>query len=197
MAQFRKSKKVGPFRFTLSQRGLSASAGAGPLRLSRGSDGKLRRTVRIPGAGLYDTRIVGGSTGRDPSKQPAYPDPESPRLRLNRGVIAPLGILAGIALLLIIGNSCESNRQRPSAPSTVTSTVTSSAPAITATITETASAEPPPPPMTVPESVGPTPSEAAPPPDCGRPARTAVAVKRLLRQLRGSPGGWCGTPICR
>lgn len=60
MVGFRKSKKVGPFRFTLSKRGVSASAGAGPLRFGRGADGKYRRTVRLPGTGLYDTRVVGG-----------------------------------------------------------------------------------------------------------------------------------------
>lgn len=60
MVGFRKSKKVGPFRFTLSKRGISTSAGAGPLRFSRGADGKYRRTVRLPGTGLYDTRVVGG-----------------------------------------------------------------------------------------------------------------------------------------
>lgn len=61
MVGFRKSKKVGPFRFTLSKRGISTSAGAGPLRISRGADGKYRRTVRVPGTGLYDTKVVGGS----------------------------------------------------------------------------------------------------------------------------------------
>lgn len=82
MVQFRKSKKVGPFRFTLSKRGISTSAGAGPLRVSRGADGKYRRTVRIPGTGLSDTKVVGGSHSQQ--GQPAagmlpgagwYPDP--------------------------------------------------------------------------------------------------------------------------
>lgn len=82
MVGFRKSKKVGPFRFTLSKRGVSASAGAGPLRFSRGADGKYRRTVRLPGTGLYDTRVVGGGDGRragaGPRRAPDagwYPDP--------------------------------------------------------------------------------------------------------------------------
>jgi len=82
MVGFRKSKKVGPFRFTLSKRGISTSAGAGPLRVSRGADGKYRRTVRVPGTGVYDTKVIGG--GQAQRAQPApgllpgagwYPDP--------------------------------------------------------------------------------------------------------------------------
>ena len=59
MVQYRKSKKVGPFRLTVSQRGISTSVGAGPVRISRGADGKVRRTVRVPGTGIYDTKVVG------------------------------------------------------------------------------------------------------------------------------------------
>jgi hypothetical protein len=59
MVRYRTSKKVGPFRLTVSQRGISSSVGAGPLRVSRGADGKVRRTVRVPGTGIYDTKVVG------------------------------------------------------------------------------------------------------------------------------------------
>ena len=59
MVQYRKSKKVGPFRLTVSQRGISTSVGAGPLRVSRGADGRVRRTIRVPGTGIYDTKVVG------------------------------------------------------------------------------------------------------------------------------------------
>lgn len=58
MVQYRRRKKVGPFRFTFSQRGISTSFGAGPFRISKGADGKVRRTVRIPGTGIYDTKVV-------------------------------------------------------------------------------------------------------------------------------------------
>lgn len=60
MVQYRKSKKAGPFRFTVSQRGISTSVGAGPLRITYGADGRVRRTVRAPGLGLYDTKVIGG-----------------------------------------------------------------------------------------------------------------------------------------
>ena len=49
---FRKSKKVGPFRFTLTHRGVSGSAGAGPVRVSRSSSGRRSKSVRI-GKGLF------------------------------------------------------------------------------------------------------------------------------------------------
>jgi hypothetical protein len=68
MVQYRKSKKVGPLRFTVSQRGISASIGAGPLRISHGADGKVRRTVRVPGTGIYDTKVVGGTTRQRPPR---------------------------------------------------------------------------------------------------------------------------------
>ena len=42
---FRRSKSIGPFRLTLSKRGLGVSAGAGPLRIGRGATG--RRTVSL------------------------------------------------------------------------------------------------------------------------------------------------------
>jgi hypothetical protein len=41
----RRSQSFGPFRFTLSKRGLGVSAGAGPLRIGRGATG--RRTVSL------------------------------------------------------------------------------------------------------------------------------------------------------
>jgi hypothetical protein len=64
MVQFRRSKKVGPFRFTVSQRGLSSSIGGGPFRVGLGADRKIRRTIRIPRTGIYDTKVIGGTRRR-------------------------------------------------------------------------------------------------------------------------------------
>lgn len=44
---FRRSKNVGPFRLTLSKRGLGVSAGAGPLRVGRSATGRLTTSLRI------------------------------------------------------------------------------------------------------------------------------------------------------
>ncbi len=64
MVQFRKSKRFGPFRFTLSRRGFGASVGGGPISLSLGADGKVRRTFRVPGLSVWDTKVVGDRTDR-------------------------------------------------------------------------------------------------------------------------------------
>lgn len=49
--RFRRSKKIGPFRFTMSGSGLSASVGSGPFRYTFNSNGGRTRTMRtgIPG----------------------------------------------------------------------------------------------------------------------------------------------------
>jgi hypothetical protein len=85
VVRYRKSKKVGPFRITLTQRGLSTSVGKGPLRISKGADGKVRRTVRIPGTGIYDTRVVSqaprkaaGRKGQNLMQPSNYPPPQLP-----------------------------------------------------------------------------------------------------------------------
>ena len=67
MVSFRKSKKVGPFRFGVSKRGVSGSVGVPGFRVSKGADGKVRRTVGIPGAGIYDTKVVGGTKAKEPA----------------------------------------------------------------------------------------------------------------------------------
>lgn len=63
MTQFRKSKTIGGLRFTAGKRGISTSIGSGPLRVSRGSDGKLRRTVRYA-PGVWDTQVLGEDDGK-------------------------------------------------------------------------------------------------------------------------------------
>jgi hypothetical protein len=57
--QFRKTKTFGGLRFSLSKKGIGVSVGAGPLRVGVGADGKVRRTVRAPGTGIYDTKVIG------------------------------------------------------------------------------------------------------------------------------------------
>jgi hypothetical protein len=57
--QFRKTKTFGGLRFSLSKKGVGVSVGAGPLRVGVGADGKVRRTVRASGTGIYDTKVIG------------------------------------------------------------------------------------------------------------------------------------------
>jgi hypothetical protein len=115
MVQYRKSKKVGPFRLTVSQRGISTSVGDGPLRVSRGADGKVRRTVRVPGTGIYDTQIVGGQRQASPaSAQPNIPVQLAKLflclfllgfiLSLVTGSLAVgFGIVGGISIAALVG----------------------------------------------------------------------------------------------
>lgn len=60
MVTFRKSKKIGPLRLTVTPRGLSTSVGVKGARVSVNSRGEVRRTVGIPGTGIYDTKKIGG-----------------------------------------------------------------------------------------------------------------------------------------
>lgn len=93
MVRYRRSKKVGPFRFTLTQAGISTSVGAGPLRVTRSANGTVRRTVRVPGTGVYDTKVVGGATQRP---RPTAADPVSAHIE---NLAAELVKLAGFLLL--------------------------------------------------------------------------------------------------
>jgi Protein of unknown function (DUF4236) len=76
--QFRKSKTFGPLRLTLTKRGISGSIGAGPLRFGLNSKGQIRRTVRVPGVGLYNTEVIGNLRGRKPSLPQASRLPQAP-----------------------------------------------------------------------------------------------------------------------
>jgi hypothetical protein len=59
--QFRKSKTFGGLRIIASKRGIGVSVGKGPLPVGIGADGKVRRTVRVPGTGVYDTKVIRSS----------------------------------------------------------------------------------------------------------------------------------------
>ncbi|MDX1881844.1 DUF4236 domain-containing protein [Mycolicibacterium sp. 120270] len=106
MVQFRKSKKSGPFRFTLSQRGIGTSVGGGPFRLSLGADGRARRTVRVPGVGLYDTKTIGGGRGRRGARKTRHP------------FLWLLAVLVGFGLVIHACSSDKSsdNRSGSSSP---------------------------------------------------------------------------------
>jgi hypothetical protein len=186
--QFRKSKKVGPFRFTLSNRGLSTSAGAGPLRFSRGADGKVRRTIRVPGVGLYDTKVIGQPPQQRALKKISdmpthaggmpppgwYPDPAGtsgraywngrewgsppPKPPTDRRTWIIVGSIVGVVLMLIMLGNCGGNDQKPVA-STVTKTVTVTAQPPTVTVT----AAPPTSIVTVTQAAPPPPAFFEPP----------------------------------
>lgn len=60
--RFRKSKRIGKCgRINFSRSGIGASVGIPGFRVSISPDGKIRRTVSIPGTGIYDTQVVGSA----------------------------------------------------------------------------------------------------------------------------------------
>jgi Protein of unknown function (DUF4236) len=61
---YRKSIKVGPFRFNLSRRGVGHSVGARGARYTRTADGRREMTFRIPGTGLSWRRPLGSRHSR-------------------------------------------------------------------------------------------------------------------------------------
>lgn len=63
--EFRKSLRMGPFRVTLSKRGLSYSAGVKGARVTKRVDGKVQRTFSIPGTGISYRTISGKRRPRD------------------------------------------------------------------------------------------------------------------------------------
>ncbi|MCL2581336.1 MAG: DUF4236 domain-containing protein [Streptosporangiales bacterium] len=63
--EFRKSLRMGPFRVTLSKRGLSYSAGVKGARVTKRVDGKVLRTFSVPGTGLSYRTISGKRRHRD------------------------------------------------------------------------------------------------------------------------------------
>jgi hypothetical protein len=84
MVSFRKSKKLGPFRFGVSKRGVSGSVGVPGFRVSKGADGKVRRTVGIPGTGVYDTKVIGGK------KKPGPVSLQELNIKFDQPPVGPL-----------------------------------------------------------------------------------------------------------
>lgn len=57
--RFRKSVRIGKLaRINISKSGVGASVGVPGFRIGVGADGKVRRTVGIPGTGVYQTEVV-------------------------------------------------------------------------------------------------------------------------------------------
>ena len=62
--QFRKSKKIGPIRASISKGGFSFSAGVPGARISKSirwkGGGRTTGTVGLPGTGIYASKTLGG-----------------------------------------------------------------------------------------------------------------------------------------
>ena len=60
---YRKSKKVGPFRFTVSKSGISTSVGGKGYRVTRKTNGRIQTTTSIPGTGIRYTKQISRDKG--------------------------------------------------------------------------------------------------------------------------------------
>lgn len=59
--RFRRSMSIGKlFKINFSKSGIGFSAGVPGFRVSVGADGKVRRTVGLPGTGISHTEVIGG-----------------------------------------------------------------------------------------------------------------------------------------
>ncbi len=103
--KFRKSKKFGPARFTLSKRGLSSSIGGKGFRIGVNSRGKVRTTVSIPGTGISFSSTLGGKKRRGrrrvshSNSRPVYRDYSNQTTVSNELVVI---ILIGFVVLMIM-----------------------------------------------------------------------------------------------
>ena len=67
--RFRKSKNIGPFRFTVSKSGISTSIGVKGFRVTKTASGRVRTTASIPGTGISYVKETSGKKGSSPAKQ--------------------------------------------------------------------------------------------------------------------------------
>ena len=77
--RFRKSKNIGPVRFTMSKSGISSSVGFKGFRLTKTADGRYRTTASIPGTGISYVKDISSPSNHE--LQQLSPMPQEPRVR--------------------------------------------------------------------------------------------------------------------
>lgn len=73
--RFRKTKSIGPLKFTVTPKGIGTSVGVKGARIGRGSDGKTRISASIPGSGLSYQHTVGSGKRQQATQQHATSRP--------------------------------------------------------------------------------------------------------------------------
>lgn len=81
--RFRKSFKLGPFRFTASKSGISSSFGVKGFRVTQRADGKTQTTVSIPGTGISHVSTHGSKPAVDPARTVTETAKETPAPRIH------------------------------------------------------------------------------------------------------------------
>lgn len=95
--RFRKSKKLGPVRVTISESGISTSVGVKGARITKRADGKIQTTTSIPGTGISHTTVHNDTK----PKVQTYQSQEKEFLDTWYGKLITLGIIIGVVILLL------------------------------------------------------------------------------------------------
>lgn len=113
--RYRKSKKLGPFRFTLSKSGLGASVGVKGLRVTKMANGRVRTTASIPGTGVsyVKERSARGKPSAAKTQYLAAQPPQTPAAAVRYDGDLPfdfsgLDELAEDAARLVVGSGSAS-----------------------------------------------------------------------------------------
>lgn len=93
--RFRKSKKIGPFRITLSKSGISTSVGVKGFRVTKTASGRIRTTASIPGTGISYVKETGrkrnaSTPTRNASAYPYQKETVWPTGMRYRGPLSPV-----------------------------------------------------------------------------------------------------------
>jgi hypothetical protein len=89
--RFRRRIKIFPgVTVNISKTGLGLSAGVRGARLSVGADGKVRRSIGIPGSGLSDVTVVGDVSRKGRERRRARKQKEASRAQAEVSSRAPL-----------------------------------------------------------------------------------------------------------
>lgn len=103
--RFRKSKKIGPFRFTLSKSGIGMSVGVKGFRVTKTSSGRVRTTASIPGTGISyvkDSSPRSASRAKSSSNRTKDPHVKIP----NSGDLPRVHKKTSFYICLVLGALC-------------------------------------------------------------------------------------------
>lgn len=97
--RFRKSFKLGPIRYTISKSGISTSIGTKGYRVTKRADGKIQRTVSIPGTGISHVSVSSGQ--KKVSAPKPHQETKKKFLDTGFGKFVTVAIIIGACLLLL------------------------------------------------------------------------------------------------
>lgn len=91
--RFRKSTKVGPFRITASKSGISYSVGRKGYRVTKQANGKVRKTVSIPGTGISYSTTTGSTKKNNSSTKVSHQNSRANARKDKTGIHQSFGVV--------------------------------------------------------------------------------------------------------